>query len=133
MVRSRAYLRGLDDLAQVVVGTGAAGSADAFGWLVGSNAPDELVPDLILRVGAPLTSAAIDGLFTRPRPPELHLLAEHGLPDPLNCARSVVLGPLARTVADLRLALAAMAAPDHRDPWYVPAPLTGPPVYFPPP
>ncbi|HYZ34736.1 MAG TPA: amidase [Crenalkalicoccus sp.] len=35
-------------------------------------------------------------------------------------------GPLARRVADLRLALAAMAAGDHRDPWWVPAPLEGP-------
>jgi len=39
-----------------------------------------------------------------------------------------VSGPLARRVADLRLALAAMAAPDPRDPWWVPAPLEGPPV-----
>jgi amidase len=37
-----------------------------------------------------------------------------------------VQGPLARTVADLRLALAAMAAADARDPWWVPAPLVGP-------
>lgn len=34
-----------------------------------------------------------------------------------------VSGPLARTVADLRLALGAMAARDARDPWWVPAPL----------
>ena len=39
-----------------------------------------------------------------------------------------VSGPLARTIADLRLALVAMSAPDARDPWYVPAPLTGPAV-----
>ena len=37
-----------------------------------------------------------------------------------------VSGPLARSVADLRLALEAMAAPDPRDPWAVPAPLRGP-------
>jgi len=36
-----------------------------------------------------------------------------------------VQGPLARSVADLRLAWAAMAAKDVRDPWWVPAPLTG--------
>ncbi len=36
-----------------------------------------------------------------------------------------VSGPLARSVADLRLALAAMSAPDGRDPWWMPAPLTG--------
>jgi len=34
-----------------------------------------------------------------------------------------VSGPLARSVADLRLALHAMAARDSRDPWWVPAPL----------
>ncbi len=38
-----------------------------------------------------------------------------------------VQGPLARTVADLRVGLAAMAARDARDPWWVPAPLAGPP------
>ena len=36
-------------------------------------------------------------------------------------------GPLARRVGDLRLALAAMAAPDPRDPWQMPVPLAGPP------
>ncbi|MEI7444165.1 MAG: amidase family protein [Burkholderiales bacterium] len=36
-----------------------------------------------------------------------------------------VQGPLARTVADVRVALAAMAAADARDPWWVPAPLVG--------
>jgi amidase len=39
-----------------------------------------------------------------------------------------VSGPLARSIADIRLALAAMAARDVRDPWWVPAPLAGPPV-----
>jgi amidase len=38
-----------------------------------------------------------------------------------------VSGPLARTVGDLRLGLAAMAAPDPRDPWWTPAPLETPP------
>src|SRR2546427_2126353 len=39
---------------------------------------------------------------------------------------TAVSGPIARTVHDVRLALAAMAAPDARDPWWSPAPLTGP-------
>jgi amidase len=39
-----------------------------------------------------------------------------------------VQGPLARSVADVRLGLAVMARRDHRDPWWVPAPLDGPPV-----
>ncbi len=37
-----------------------------------------------------------------------------------------VSGPLARSIADLRVALAAMSAPDARDPWWTPAPLEGP-------
>ena len=39
---------------------------------------------------------------------------------------SAVSGPLARTIGDLRVALAAMSARDVRDPWWVPAPLEGP-------
>jgi amidase len=39
---------------------------------------------------------------------------------------SVVSGPLARTIGDLRIALAAMSGRDYRDPWWVPAPLEGP-------
>jgi amidase len=39
---------------------------------------------------------------------------------------SAVSGPLARTVGDLRIALAAMSGPDMRDPWWAPAPLEGP-------
>jgi amidase len=39
---------------------------------------------------------------------------------------TAVSGPLARTINDVRLGLAAMAQPDVRDPWWVPAPLEGP-------
>jgi amidase len=46
------------------------------------------------------------------RPPTLQLMS--------------VQGPIARSVRDVRLGLAAMAAEDHRDPWWVPAPLEGP-------
>jgi amidase len=41
---------------------------------------------------------------------------------------AAVSGPLARTIGDLRISLAAMSARDMRDPWWVPAPLEGPPV-----
>jgi amidase len=41
---------------------------------------------------------------------------------------SAVSGPLARTIGDLRIALEAMSAWDVRDPWWVPAPLVGPPM-----
>ena len=45
---------------------------------------------------------------------------------PLSMAMMSVQGPLARNVTDLRLALQAMSPGDPRDPWWVPAPLTGP-------
>jgi amidase len=38
---------------------------------------------------------------------------------------AAVSGPLARTIADLRISLAAMSVYDARDPWWVPAPLEG--------
>ncbi len=38
-------------------------------------------------------------------------------------------GPIGRTIADLRIGLAAMAARDMRDPWYMPVPLEGPAVH----
>jgi amidase len=41
---------------------------------------------------------------------------------------TAVSGPIGRTIQDLRLGLAAMSAPDPRDPWWVPAPLEGPPL-----
>src|SRR5581483_230863 len=41
---------------------------------------------------------------------------------------SAVSGPLARTIDDLRISLAALAGYDPRDPWWVPAPLGGPPL-----
>jgi amidase len=47
---------------------------------------------------------------------------------PIGPQIAAVSGPLARTVGDLRIALAAMSAPDMRDPWWVPAPLEGPPM-----
>jgi amidase len=45
---------------------------------------------------------------------------------PIGPQISAVSGPLARTIGDLRIALAAMSARDFRDPWWVPAPLEGP-------
>ena len=47
---------------------------------------------------------------------------------PIGPQISAVSGPLARTIGDLRIALAAMSARDYRDPWWVSAPLEGPAV-----
>ena len=46
---------------------------------------------------------------------------------PITAQIMSVQGPLARRVRDLRLGLAAMAGFDPRDPWWVSAPLQGPP------
>src|SRR5215469_6994116 len=45
---------------------------------------------------------------------------------PISLQIFAVQGPLARRVRDVRLGLAAMAARDMRDPWWVPVPLSGP-------
>ncbi len=47
---------------------------------------------------------------------------------PIGPQISAVSGPLARTIQDIRISLAAMAQKDARDPWWVPAPLEGPPT-----
>ncbi len=47
---------------------------------------------------------------------------------PIGPQLTAVSGPLARSIADLRLGLAVMATPDPRDIWSVPAPLEGPPA-----
>src|SRR3984885_7864578 len=47
---------------------------------------------------------------------------------PIGPQISAVSGPLARTIGDLRIALAAMSGGDARDPWWGPAPLQGPDV-----
>ncbi len=48
-------------------------------------------------------------------------------PRRMNSQMMSVQGPLTRSVRDARLALGAMAAPDYRDTWWTPAPLTGDP------
>ncbi|WP_426319887.1 amidase [Microbacterium sp. E-13] len=47
---------------------------------------------------------------------------------PLSLQLMLAEGPLARTVDDVRLALAVMAGEDWRDPWTSPVPLEGPPA-----
>ncbi|TYL87287.1 amidase family protein [Bradyrhizobium rifense] len=55
---------------------------------------------------------AFNGSATAERPMLAHLMSAQG--------------PLARHVGDVRLALEVMSQRDPRDPWWVPAPLTGP-------
>ena len=37
-------------------------------------------------------------------------------------------GPIARSIADIRLGLEVLSGVDYRDPWYTPVPMAGPPV-----
>jgi amidase len=64
--------------------------------------------------------------------PSLGRVAEGAVTEPavqpLAIQRTMCAGPMARHVADLRLALEILSAPDARDPRWVPAPLQGPAV-----
>jgi len=100
-------------------GGGAAATACGIGHIAQGT-------DMAGSVSYPAYACGIHGL--RPslgRIPDLN--ASHGDPQ-LAIQIMGVSGPLARTVADLRLALQAMSAADTRDPWWCPAPLIGPEV-----
>ncbi|HEY6697503.1 MAG TPA: amidase [Acidimicrobiales bacterium] len=47
---------------------------------------------------------------------------------PITLQLMAVQGPMARRIADLRVALRHMCGDDPRDPWWTPAPLDGPPL-----
>src|ERR1700716_3024130 len=69
----------------------------------------------------PVDRAVARGAGGRPSP-----AFTGGLPErPIGPQLSAVSGPLARTIGDLRIALAAMSGKDPRDPWWVPAPMEG--------
>jgi 2-succinyl-5-enolpyruvyl-6-hydroxy-3-cyclohexene-1-carboxylate synthase len=87
---------------QLRFGHARAADADALGLLFASRSGrGALLPELVLRFGAPLTSTTGESVFAGSGAPELHLLAEHGFPDSMNVARSLTLGPLAETARAL--------------------------------
>jgi amidase len=101
--------------------SGGAGAATAAGiGHIGHGT------DIAGSVRYPAYACGIHGLR-----PTLGRIAAHNLslPERPLCPQiSAVSGPLARTIGDLRIALAAMSQQDLRDPWWVPAPLEGPPM-----
>jgi 2-succinyl-5-enolpyruvyl-6-hydroxy-3-cyclohexene-1-carboxylate synthase len=78
-------------------------SADALELLLRAPACRKaLAPDLVLRFGGTPTSGAFEALLADNPGAALHVVSEHGHPDPLGRARSVTVGPLdaiAATVA----------------------------------
>ncbi|MBE7245094.1 MAG: amidase, partial [Actinomycetospora chiangmaiensis] len=99
--------------------SGGAGAAVAAG--IGAIAHGT---DIAGSVRYPAYACGVHGL--RPSFGRVPAWNASGPERPIGPQLMAVSGPLARSIADLRLALAAMAAPDPRDPWWVPAPLEGP-------
>src|SRR3979490_1912752 len=101
--------------------SGRAGRARTAGN--GHSAPG---PDIAGSIRYPAYACGVHGL----RPTVGRIAAFNAsLPErPIGPQISAVAGPLARTIGDLRVALAAMSGKDARDPWWVPAPLEGPPM-----
>src|SRR5882757_7889582 len=99
--------------------SGGAGSAVAAG--IGHIAHGT---DIAGSIRYPAYACGVHGL----RPTVGRIAAFNAsLPErPIGPQISAVSGPLARTIGDLRIALAAMSGKDPRDPWWVPAPLEGP-------
>ncbi|WP_158746151.1 amidase family protein [Acidisphaera sp. L21] len=80
--------------------------------------------DIAGSIRYPAYACGVHGL--RPTPGRVPAYNASGPERPIGPQISAVSGPIGRTIADLRLGLAAFSAPDPRDPWYVPAPLEGP-------
>jgi amidase len=101
--------------------SGGAGAATAAGiGHIGHGT------DIAGSVRYPAYACGIHGL--RPTVGRIPAFNTHLPERPIGPQISAVSGPLARTVGDIRLALAAMSARDVRDPWWMPVPLEGPPL-----
>ena len=96
--------------------SGGAGSAVAAGiGAIGHGT------DIAGSVRYPAYACGVQGLRTTlGRFPAVNFTAPDRL---LGAQIMAVSGPIARTIADLRLGLVAMAARDPRDPWWVPVPI----------
>ena len=88
---------------------GAPGKApaDALELLLRSpGCRQALAPDCILRWGGTPTSGAFEALLAEHPSAALHVVSEHGHPDPLGRARSVTLGPLDAMAATIAASIA---------------------------
>ena len=100
-------------------GGGAAGVATGIGHLA-------LGTDLGGSVRYPAYACGVHGLR-----PTLGRVPAYNASSPernIGSQLMSVIGPIGRKIVDLGVALTAMSAPDARDPWWVPAPMEGPPM-----
>ena len=101
--------------------SGGAGAAVASG--IGAIAHGT---DIAGSIRYPAYACGVHGL--RPSLGRVAAFNATGGDRPIGAQLMAVSGPLARTIADLELALQAMAVGDWRDPWWVPVPHEGPAV-----
>ena len=103
-------------------GGSSGGAAAAVAAGIGALAQGT---DIAGSVRYPAYACGVHGL--RPTPGRVAAYNATAPERPIGPQLTAVSGPIGRTIADLRLGLQAMAAPDARDPWWTPAPLDGPP------
>ena len=103
-------------------GGSSGGAAAAVAAGIGALAQGT---DIAGSVRYPAYACGVHGL--RPTPGRVAAYNATAPERPIGPQLTAVSGPIGRTIADLRLGLQAMAAPDVRDPWWTPAPLDGPP------
>ncbi len=104
-------------------GGSSGGAAAAVAAGIGALA---IGTDIAGSIRYPAYACGVQGLR-----PSLGRIANYNASGPergIGAQLTAVAGPLARSIADLRLGLAALAAPQPRDIWQIPAPLEGPPA-----
>ena len=82
--------------------------ADGLDWVLRS--PERrraLAPDCIVRIGGTPTSAGLETLLAEHPQTALHVIAEHGHPDPLGRAKTLTLGALDGVLSGLAAACAS--------------------------
>src|SRR5918993_1256515 len=109
--------------ASITPGGSSGGAAAAVAAGIGAVAHGT---DIAGSIRYPAYACGVHGL--RPTPGRVAAFNASGPERAIGAQLMAVSGPIARTVADLRLALDAMSRPDPRDPWWTPAPLQGPPA-----